>query len=123
MRPERALRVLCWLAFMAAAVGCDKRPQPAPLGDAENGKLLLRQFACGSCHTIPGVAAARGVTGPPLEGVGRRVYLGGVLPNSPENMALWIQHPQRFEPGTAMPDLGVTPGHARDMAAYLSRLK
>jgi cytochrome c len=35
--------------------------------DPENGRLLLRQFGCGRCHTIPGVAEAKGKFGPPLE--------------------------------------------------------
>jgi cytochrome c1 len=84
-----------------------------------NGRLLLRQFGCGSCHEIPGVAAAQGRVG----AVARRVYLGGVLPNSPENMARFIRRPQDVDPRTAMPDLGVTEAHARDMVAYLYTLR
>lgn len=92
-------------------------------GNVENGRLLLRQFGCGSCHEIPGVAAAQGRVGPPLRAVARRVYLGGVLPNSPENMARFIRRPQDVDPRTAMPDLGVTEAHARDMVAYLYTLR
>lgn len=92
-------------------------------GDPERGKLLLRQFACGSCHEIPGVAAAKGKVGPPLEGVATRVYLAGVLPNTPENMLGFIRAPQEAAPRTAMPDLGVTEEHARDMVAYLYTLE
>lgn len=90
-------------------------------GDVERGRLLLRQYGCGSCHAIPGVAAATANVGPPLEGVARRVYLGGVLPNTPENMAQWIRDPQRFDPLTAMPDMQVPEADARDMVAYLYR--
>ena len=60
-------------------VACEKQP-PLPAGvagDPERGKLLLRQYGCGSCHSIPGVAAARGNVGPPLEAIGARVYLAG----------------------------------------------
>jgi cytochrome c len=102
---------------------CSEKPAPALGGDSERGRLLLRQFACGSCHTIPGVANAGGKVGPPLGGVARRVYLGGVLPNSPENMAAFIRAPQKAAPRTAMPDMGVTQEHARDMVAYLYTLK
>lgn len=98
-------------------------PPPALGGDRENGKLLLRQFGCGTCHEIPGVADARGRVGPPLEGVATRVYLGGVLPNTPQNMSAFIRKPQAFAPRTAMPDLGVTEPHARDMVAYLATLR
>ena len=88
-----------------------------------NGRLLLRQFGCGACHEIPGVAAAKGRVGPPLGGIASRVYLAGVLPNSPGNMARFIRRPQEVDPRTAMPDLGVTEAHARDMVAYLYTLR
>jgi cytochrome c2 len=102
---------------------CGGEPPAALGGDPENGRLLLRQFGCGTCHEIPGVAAARGKVGPPLAGVATRVYLGGVLPNSPENMLDFIRAPQKLEPRTAMPDLGLTEEHARDMVAYLYTVK
>jgi cytochrome c1 len=35
----------------------------------------------------------------------------------------WIETPQAIEPGTAMPNLGVTEQRARDMAAYLYTLR
>ena len=92
-------------------------------GDAERGRLLLRQYGCGGCHTIPGVAAARGKVGPPLDRIASRIYLGGVLPNTPENMSRWIREPQAIDPRTAMPDMQVPPQHASDMIAYLYRLK
>jgi cytochrome c len=34
-------------------------------------------------------------------------------------MEQWIVQPHRFNPNSAMPDLGVTPAQARDMTAYL----
>ena len=76
------------LIFLVVVLnGCGSADPPALGGNPENGKLLLRQFACGSCHSIPGVANASGNVGPPLEGVAKRVYLAGVLPNTPRNMA------------------------------------
>jgi cytochrome c len=110
------------VALLVLLAGCGA-PRPALEGNAENGRLLLRQYGCGNCHRIPGVAAATGKVGPPLQAISKRVYLGGVLPNSPENMAAWIRAPQKFDPPTAMPDLQVTREHARDMAAYLYTLK
>jgi cytochrome c2 len=102
---------------------CGDSDAPALGGDPERGKLLLRQFACGSCHSIPGVANASGKVGPPLEGIAKRVYLAGVLPNTPQNMADFIREPAAFAPRTAMPDMKVGPEHARDMVAYLYTLK
>jgi mono/diheme cytochrome c family protein len=105
-------------------------PRPAPHDrplegepDADRGRRALEQYACVTCHAIPGVVGANAPVGPPLAGVGARTMLGGVLPNSPENMARWLRAPQRYAPLTAMPDLGVTERDARDIAAYLATLR
>lgn len=112
------------LALALALAACDGGGRaPAPGGDAERGRLLLRQYGCGDCHTIPGVPAATGNAGPPLGGMGRRVYVAGVLPNTPANLARWIRAPQAVDPRTLMPDMQVGAAHARDMAAYLDRLR
>ncbi len=92
-------------------------------GDAERGRAALDGFGCGSCHVIPGVRGARGMVGPPLSHFALRAYIAGQLPNQPENLLRWVQDPQAVEPGTAMPNLGVTPAVARDMAAYLYTLR
>lgn len=113
-------------ALIALALGvasCGGEVHSLPAGDRENGRLLLRQFGCGACHEIPGVADAQGRVGPPLKGVARRVYIGGVLPTTPGNMAAFIRSPRKFESSSVMPDLGVTEAHARDMVAYLYTLE
>jgi cytochrome c len=118
------------IAACAAAVlsmylaGCEPNARlPAGVtGNPDNGKLLLRQYGCGSCHTIPGVPSAKGNVGPPLDAISKRVYLAGVLPNTPQNMARWIRAPQDIDPRTAMPNLQVPEAHAQDMVAYLYRL-
>jgi len=66
---------------------------------------------------------ARGDIGPPLDDVGRRVYLAGSLPNTPEQMAQWIRFPQAYRPGSGMPDLHVSADDAKDMVAHLYRLR
>jgi cytochrome c1 len=38
-------------------------------------------------------------------------------------MAQWIRFPQSYRPGTAMPDLHVSADDAKDMVAYLYRLR
>jgi len=118
-----ASRIVAGVVVAMALTGCAESPPAALGGDPENGSLLLRQFGCGACHEIPGVADAKGRFGPPLGGVASRVYLAGVLPNTPPNMAAFIRSPQSFAPRTTMPDLGVTPAHARDMVAYLQGLQ
>lgn len=110
------LRALPALALM---LGCDQASELQ--ADAERGKQLLWQYGCGACHRIEGVTGAQGNVGPPLDDIGKRVYLAGVLPNSRENLMRWIMSPQKFSPLSAMPDLRVTEVQARDMTAYLYR--
>jgi putative membrane protein len=92
-------------------------------GDPERGKQVMRQYGCGTCHTIPGVAGATAAVGPPLDKLATRTYLAGRLTNSPENLLKWIREPQSIDPRTAMPNMGVTESDGRDMAAYLYTLK
>lgn len=92
-------------------------------GDADRGRAAIEGFGCGACHLIPGVTGARGMVGPPLTMFARRSYIAGQLTNQPDNLVRWIQDPQAVEPGTAMPNLGVVPQVARDMAAYLYTLR
>jgi cytochrome c2 len=91
-------------------------------GDAERGRALLRSYGCQTCHTIPGVDGANGLVGPPLAGIADRAYIGGVLPNAPDNMLRWIRDPRGVDSLTAMPNVGVTPNDARHIAAYLYSL-
>jgi mono/diheme cytochrome c family protein len=91
-------------------------------GDPKAGKRALYQYLCATCHQIPGIVGASKHVGPPLEGMADRKYIAGVLPNTQENMVRWLRNPQRIDPLSAMPDLGVTEKDARDMAAYLSTL-
>ncbi|QGZ37896.1 cytochrome c [Pseudoduganella flava] len=108
---------------VTAAADAAESPAPAapPLGapDARRGRIALTQYACSACHKIPGVTGPDTYVGPPLQGLGRRKYVAGVLPNTPDNLVRWIRTPQAVDPQTTMPALGVTERDARDMAAYL----
>jgi len=95
----------------------------APTADAVRGKMALRQYACTTCHRVPGVVGDHPPVGPPLDRIATRTFIGGVLPNTPENMVRWLRSPQTVDPRTAMPDLGVSERDAWDMAAYLYTLK
>jgi cytochrome c2 len=88
-------------------------------GDPRRGEAMFIQYGCGSCHAMSGVRTATGMVGPPLDGVAMRVIIGGHLANKPENMEKWIRDPQHVAPGTAMPDLQVGEGDARDITAFL----
>jgi cytochrome c len=122
--------VLC-IVLSSMLGGCDRPTrtevkQAATLtggGDARLGRTEIRKYGCNTCHEISGVPGARGLIGPRLDGIGQRYYIAGELPNTPNNLMLWIEHPRQIEPHTAMPEMGVTEQDGRDIAAYLYTLR
>ncbi len=127
MRPK--LLALACLALAASlsllAGGCESSRQrferAARLtgGNPYAGRMKMTQYGCQTCHTIPGVTGAHALVGPPLIHWSQRSYIAGELPNTPENLTRWLQHPPQVEPKTAMPEMGVTEQDSRDIAAYL----
>ena len=77
------------------------------------------EYGCTSCHEVAGIRGADGVVGPPLTGIGRRMYVAGMLENTPANLMRWIRDPQSIDSLTAMPDVGVSARDAQHIAAYL----
>jgi cytochrome c len=129
MRLALAIALLALLA--GALTSCDnlsdKRVKTAYIttggGDARTGRDTIRKYGCYACHTIDGVPGAHGLVGPPLDGIALREFIAGELPNTPQNLMLWIQHPRQVEPHTVMPEMGVTEQDSRDIAAYLYTLR
>ncbi|HEX4339951.1 MAG TPA: c-type cytochrome [Polyangiaceae bacterium] len=114
------------LAVLVAAItatACETSPERFTWGDSRRGANVIQQAACGSCHVIPGIRAAHGLVGPPLETFSERTYIAEQLPNTPVNLAHWIRDPQDVEPRTAMPNLGLTERQSLDVAAYLFTLR
>ncbi len=128
-RPRSRAVVLAWAALALAGLGtssCGHEIHAARSvegGDPAMGKALIVSYGCGACHVIPGVDNAHGMVGPPLTHFGQRVYIAGEVANTPQYLIRWITVPQAIEPGTAMPNLGVTDAQARDIAAYLYTLQ
>jgi cytochrome c oxidase assembly factor CtaG/cytochrome c2 len=124
---RRSLPTLLLLLFAAGPLaGCDDSHSAAILnfqGDAQRGKALVAQYGCGNCHLIPKVAGANGNVGPPLMNLATRVYLAGFVRNSPENMSVWLQDPQKVLPGNAMPAMGISQKDAHDLTAFLYSLE
>lgn len=112
--------------FAATACGAsaqDVSGSADKAGDVIRGQRLLAQYQCGSCHAIPGVPIARGAAGPSLEQFGRRTYIAGHIPNRADKLRQWLIDPRSLVPNTTMPNMGVSPNDARDMAAYLQSLR
>jgi cytochrome c len=118
-----------WLVLMAVAlVACEesetvKRATELTGGNPAAGRAKIEYYGCGACHTIPGIEGADALVGPELTHFASRVYVAGVLPNSPDNVMRWIQNPQQVDRLTAMPNLNVSEADARDIAGYLYTLK
>ena len=114
----------CMSIVLVTISACsDPSLHPKAAGDAERGRALLQQYGCNACHSIPGIRDAIGTIGPPLDRLGRRVYVAGVLVNSPTELARWIREPDVVKPGTAMPNAHVSDQDARDIVAYLYGLR
>lgn len=125
MKYTAALLLGAALAFLSACNGEAERmaQRIAGGGDPSPGQRAISRYGCASCHTIPGIARADGLVGPPLSRIGSRTYIAGVLINTPENMVRWIQDPPEIDPLTAMPKLGVSDEDARDIVSYLYTLR
>lgn len=128
MRVPQATLAIIVFAFLSGFVACTGGKVTSAYtvetgGDVHRGAALINQYRCGACHLIPGIHDARGMVGPPLIYFAQRTFIAGEVPNSPANLVQWIRSPKSIEPGTAMPDLGLSEQEARDVAAYLYTLR
>ena len=81
----------------------------------------MNQYACTTCHIVPGVVGPKTHVGPPLDDLARREFLTSGMAMTSENLERWIRDPKSIDPASAMPDMGVGAAHARLMAEYLLR--
>jgi len=96
-------------------------PEPPP-GGALQGQQVFLGSSCVYCHTVTGTNAS-GTVGPNLTHVASRTTLAsGTIPNTPDELAAWIENPQSIKPGTQMPASGLTPTQLRQLVAYLETL-
>jgi len=110
----------------------DQQEVPASENAAliQEGRMNFLTNACIACHTIRGHNAF-GITGPDLTHIGSRTTIaGGLLENTPEQLARWIAHPDQVKPGNKMYVNGyvpigieITEEEAVSIAAYLGSLK
>jgi cytochrome c oxidase subunit 2 len=105
-------------------VASERSPAASPADAAARaGQGLFMSNACVSCHTIQGTAA-QGRFGPDLTHFGSRLTLGaGMLDNTLDNLARWIDSTQHVKPGNLMPEVELTEQQVRQLAAYLAGLR
>jgi cytochrome c oxidase subunit 2 len=108
---------------------------PAPGTAAALGKQAFLSSGCVGCHKINGVTPATTATliGPNLTHYGSRLLIaGGVLDNTPSNLAEWIYDAQSVKPGVDMPAFNgsqsptypaLTQDQLNNMVAYLESLQ
>ena len=122
--PRLAPRDYAQLASSLPPSAAAKTTNDAPLrpGNVEAGRRATERYLCATCHVIPGFVSAQHHVGPPLDGMGKRGFIAGVLPNSRENMVRFLMQPRQVDPDSAMPALGLSEQDARDIAAFLGWL-
>jgi cytochrome c len=87
-------------------------------GNPDNAMQSIVRYGCAACHDIPGAQMPGGLAAASLAGIADRIYLGGAVNNTPDNLIRWIVNPKQFDPRSGMPVTGIGPAEARDVAAY-----
>ncbi len=90
-------------------------------GRQREAKALIAA-RCATCHIVPGVSSAVGRVGPPLAGIAAQQIIAGRYANDRATLIRWIMHPQAMQPGSAMPEMGITESQAALIATYLETL-
>ena len=112
------------VTLVVLGVACNRQEtKPSSSGDPAKGKQLITQYGCTACHSVPGIEGPRGEVGPSLDHVATRPMIAQTLPNNPQNLTQYLLNPQMVNTQNIMPNLGIKPDEARDIAAYLYTLK
>ena len=89
----------------------------------DEGKRVFQTQSCINCHTVSGTVAT-GRFGPDLTHfMSRQTIASGTVPNTPENLRLWIKEPDAIKPGALMPAMNLTDQQIDQVATYLSTLR
>jgi cytochrome c oxidase subunit II len=100
-----------------------RQAPPAPSGDAEKGRVVFREMTCVNCHAIEG-PPPQATEGPNLAHLASRRFIGArILPNTPDNLRLWLRSPQLVKPGAKMPDFSLTAEQINELVAYFETLR
>lgn len=91
---------------------------PEEGGDPAAGEQLIVTM-CAACHTVEGTTA-QGVVGPELTNYWEHDTIAGVLENTPENLAAWLENPPAIKPGTGMPNMNLNETQILNLVAFLT---
>jgi cytochrome c len=111
------------IGMAACSTAQNQSEPPTTKARVEDGKYLVLYHGCETCHDIPDIHGVRGSIGPSLKHIATKYYLAGELPNSPDNLRRWIQHPHSINPQTLMPEMNVTDDDAADISLFLETLQ
>lgn len=91
--------------------------------NTQAGQELFLKQSCVNCHRVQGTLA-QGTYAPDLTHLMSRQTLGsGILPNTTENLRLWITDPQKIKPGCLMPAFGLSQPDVDLIVDYLRSLE
>jgi hypothetical protein len=79
------------LSLGLCVAGCNAFGSGQSSDAQRRGADLIIANGCGTCHSVPGIAGARGNVGPPLDHIATRVFIAGMLRNTPDNMVRWLK--------------------------------
>lgn len=111
-------------ADFAAWIRQQQSPAVAQQSEAvAEGRKQFEAQACINCHAVNGTMA-NGRFGPDLTHLmSRETLASGAMPNTPENVAKWIDDPDTFKHGSLMPSMHLTKAQVDQITAYLVTLK
>ena len=108
-----------------SSAGARRSSKPAadPTSQPQIRGLALVEYRCGLCHQVRGTRAGA-VSAPDLTHVmSRQMLASGTLPNTPGNLAAWIQNAQAVKPNSLMPNQYLSGEQLSDVLAYVETLK
>jgi cytochrome c oxidase subunit 2 len=104
-----------WIAEQSRAAQTDDA--------VSSGRRIFQATSCINCHRIGGTVA-NGRFGPDLTHLmSRDTIASGVLPNTLENLRLWIRNPDAVKPGSRMPAMNLNEQELEAVTAYLASLR
>ena len=87
------------------------------------GEQVFEHTACINCHTVSGTPA-NGRFGPDLTHLmSRATIAAGAAENTPENLRLWIEDPDRIKPGSLMPAMKLSDADLDAVVNYMETLR